>query len=120
MVIFLRPLHGRGSSCSRSIWRNSRRKSAVVSLWVVNASPIILLSKINHINLLNQLGAPVIIPEAAALEVQRRGPSDPAVQALTRSPWLATIDPGPIAPAVAVENLGLGESAVRTHALAIP
>jgi predicted nucleic acid-binding protein len=90
----------------------------VVSLWVVNASPIILLSKISLVDLLDKLGPPVVIPRAAALEIQRRGPNDPAVQALAQSPWLVTVDPGAAPPAVAAYNLGAGESAVLTHALA--
>jgi predicted nucleic acid-binding protein len=92
----------------------------VVSLWVVNASPIILLTKIGLVDLLRQLGPPVVIPEAAVLEIQRRGATDPAVRALAQSPWLVMVDPGPIALAVAAFNLGVGESAVLTHALTNP
>jgi predicted nucleic acid-binding protein len=90
----------------------------VVSLWVVNASPIILLTKIGHLDLLNQLGPPIVIPHTAFLEIQRRGSGDPSVQTLAQTPWLLTVDPGPVAPAVAAWNLGAGESAVLTHALA--
>ncbi len=90
----------------------------MVSLWVVNASPIILLTKIGHLDLLRQLGPPVVIPQAAVLEIQRRGPGDASVQALVQSSWLITVDPGPVVPAVAAWNLGIGESAVLTHALA--
>src|SRR5438105_7114493 len=81
--------------------RNSRRRLAVASLWVVNASPIILLAKVGLVDLLRRVGAPVVIPEAAVREIQSRGPGDPAVQALAQSPWLVVVDPGPIAPAVA-------------------
>jgi predicted nucleic acid-binding protein len=90
----------------------------VVSLWVVNASPVILLTKIGLVDLLNRLGSPVVIPEAAVLEIQKAGPSDPAVQALAHAPWLAKVDPGPIPPSLASFNLGSGESAVLAHALA--
>ena len=92
----------------------------MVSLWVVNASPIILLTKIGLVDLLRQLGPPVVIPQAAVLEIQRRGATDAAVQALAQSPWLVTVDPEPVAPAVAAYNLGVGESAVLTHALTNP
>ena len=92
----------------------------MVSLWVVNASPIILLTKIGQLDLLSQLGPPVVIPEAAVQEIQRRGPADAAVQAIAAAPWLTTVDPGSMDPAVAVLNLGMGESAVLTHALANP
>jgi predicted nucleic acid-binding protein len=92
----------------------------VVSLWVVNASPIILLGKIGRVDLLRQLGPPVVIPEAAVLEIQRRGPADPAVHALAQSTWLTEVKPGPVVPAVAAYNLGAGEMAVLTYALAYP
>jgi predicted nucleic acid-binding protein len=92
----------------------------VVTLWVVNASPIILLAKVGLVALLRQLGPPVVIPEAVVLEIQRHGPADAAVQALAQSPWLIAVAPGPIAPSVAACQLDSGESAVLTHALANP
>jgi predicted nucleic acid-binding protein len=92
----------------------------VVTLWVVNTSPIILLGKVGLVDLLQQLGPTVVIPEAVALEIQRRGPSDPAVQALTQAAWLTTVDPGPTAATVAAYHLHPGESAVLTYALANP
>ncbi len=73
----------------------------MVSLWVVNASPVILLAKVGHLDLLRQLGQPVVIPEAAVQEVQRSGPADPGVQALTRATWLIVVHPGPIPARVA-------------------
>ena len=95
---FLEAAARRRWSCIRSTSRNSRRRSVMVSLWVVNASPIILLTKIGLVDLLKQLGPPIVIPAAAVLEIQRRGPSDAAVQALAQSPWLATVDPGAVGP----------------------
>ncbi len=92
----------------------------MVSLWVVNASPIILLCKAALIDVLQHLGCPVVIPQAAALEIQERGASDPGVQALARATWLATVGPDAIPAAVSVFNLGAGESAVLAHALANP
>ena len=90
----------------------------MVTLWVVNASPIILLAKVGLIDLLQQLGSPVVIPEAAVLEIRRRGSADTAVQALGRAKWLVTIDPGPIPAKVSAFGLGAGETAVLAHALA--
>jgi predicted nucleic acid-binding protein len=92
----------------------------VVSLWVVNASPVILLAKIGALDWLRRLGPPVVIPDAAVLEIQRRGPNDLAVQALAQAPWLATVNPGAVTPVVAAFHLGVGESAVLTYALANP
>jgi predicted nucleic acid-binding protein len=78
------------------------------------------LAKVGLVDLLSQFGVPVVIPEAAVQEILAYGPGDPAVGALAQSPWLTTVDPGPIAPAVAASKLGAGESAVLTHALANP
>jgi predicted nucleic acid-binding protein len=65
------------------------------------------------IDVLKHLGCPVVIPEAAAEEIQRRGPSDVSAQALAQATWLATVDPGAIpsevaALAYALANPGSG------------
>lgn len=90
----------------------------MVTLWVVNASPIILLAKVGLLDLLRQLGPAVVIPGAAVLEIQRRGSADPGVQALAQATWLTSVDPGPIPANVAAFGLGDGETAVLAHALA--
>ena len=92
----------------------------MVTLWVVNASPVIFLARVGRLDLLRQMGPAVVIPDAAVLEVQRRGPTDPAVRALAAATWLATVDPGPIPARVAAFGLGAGETAVLAHALANP
>lgn len=92
----------------------------MVSLWVVNASPIILLAKLGLVDLLRHPGPAVVIPEAAKREVQRHGPADPAVQALAQATWLRSVDPGVIPPAVLAFGLGDGENGVLGHALANP
>jgi predicted nucleic acid-binding protein len=120
MLIFLKRPPGRRSSYSRSTSKHSRRRSAVVTLWVVNASPVILLVRVGQLDLLQCLGPGVVIPQAAVLERQRRGPTDPAVQALAQTPWLASVDPGPIPAQVTTFGLGDGESAVLAYALANP
>jgi predicted nucleic acid-binding protein len=62
----------------------------------------------------------VVIPEAAVLEIQRKGPANPAVQALARATWLTAVDPGPIPARIGAFGLGLGESAVLAYALVNP
>jgi hypothetical protein len=91
----------------------------LVTLWVVNASPVILLARVGRLDLLQQLGPPVVIPEAAVLEIQRKGSGDPAVQALAQATWLVSVDPGPIPANVAALGLGVGKTAVLAHALGI-
>lgn len=90
----------------------------MVTLWVVNASPIILLARAGLVDLLQHIGPSVVIPGAAVLEIQRRGSTDPAVQALAQANWLPTVDPGPIPANIAAFGLGDGETAVLAHALA--
>ena len=92
----------------------------MVTLWVVNASPIILLARVGQLDLLQRLGCAVVIPKAALLEIQRKGPSDMAVQALAQATWLVSVDPGPIPPHVEAFGLGDGEKAVLAHVLANP
>jgi predicted nucleic acid-binding protein len=86
----------------------------------VNASPIILLSKVALADVLQKLGVPVVIPLAAVAEIQKRGPTDPGVQALAQATWLAHVDPGPVPSNVAAFGLGPGESSVIAYALANP
>lgn len=51
--------------------------------WVVNASPLILLAKVGHLDLLSKLAEEVIIPASVVNEVKQGPPDDPAQQ------WLA-------------------------------
>ena len=48
------------------------------SRWVVNASPLILLAKVRHSNLLTHLAGEVVIPASVAAEVRAGPPTDPA------------------------------------------
>jgi predicted nucleic acid-binding protein len=75
---------------------------------------------VGQLDLLQRLGCAVVIPETAVLEIQRKGPSDPAVQALAQAIWLVKVDAGPILANVAAFALGTGESAVLTYAHANP
>ena len=91
----------------------------MVSLWVVNASPIILLGKVSRIDLLRTLGVDVVIPDKAVIEIERGGTDDPGVRALASADWLRIVaDPIPVA--LSNLNLGAGETAVLAHALANP
>jgi predicted nucleic acid-binding protein len=85
---------------------------------VVNASPIIVLAKAGFMDLLRAAGDPVQVPQAVVQEIQQAGPNDPAVQALTQTPWLIPVDPGAISPVMPAMKLGAGEQSVLTWALA--
>ena len=49
-----------------------------MSVWVVNASPLILLGKINQLPLLAKLASHVVIPHEVALEINAGPAGDPA------------------------------------------
>lgn len=84
---------------------------------VVDSSPVIVLARVGLLPLLRLAGDPVLLPTAVVQEIQQAGPNDPAAQALSQTPWLLTVDPGPVAPALLPFALDVGEAAVLTWAL---
>ena len=54
--------------------------------WVVNASPLILLGKVDQVLLLQQLSDELIIPDGVAQEVQAKPDGERALEALIASP----------------------------------
>jgi predicted nucleic acid-binding protein len=85
----------------------------VTRRWVVNASPLILLAKIDSLFLLEQLAAEVVVPLAVRGEV---------IAGLTSYPiefpsWLILRDDLPLPAEIAGWDLGAGESQVLAHAL---
>lgn len=86
----------------------------------VNASPLIILSRAGLLNLL-QLAAPeLVVPDAVAAEILRRGPNDPTAQALSNTAWLSVIPTLAIPASIQSWGLGQGESAVLAWAHAYP
>jgi predicted nucleic acid-binding protein len=83
---------------------------------VVNASPLIFLSRAGLINLLQLVSSEVIVPEAVAIEIEVRGESDPTAQALAKTSWLVVTQTPPIPPQIQAWDLGPGESAVLAWA----
>lgn len=49
-----------------------------MSVWVVNASPLILLGKINQLPLLAKLAGQVVIPHEVVIEINAGPRDDPA------------------------------------------
>ena len=83
--------------------------------WVLNASPLIVLAKINHQHLLTQLADEIAIPQAVLAEINAGPTGDPARQFLATSPF-QVVEAAPD-PVVVAWDLGAGESAVLSHAL---
>jgi predicted nucleic acid-binding protein len=78
----------------------------------VNASPLIFLTRAGLLDLLQLAGPEVVVPVAVAEEIQRRGPNDPAAQAIASTRWLEVVATPEVPPAIQAWDLGPGESAV--------
>lgn len=105
---------------SLSISPTSQRNSNVAERPAVNASPLIFLARAGLLALLQLLSAEVIVPEAVATEIGRRGPEDPTARAIAHTAWLIVTEPPPIPPQIQAWGLGAGESAVLAWAQAHP
>ena len=60
----------------------------------------------------------VIVPQAVIEEINGHGPNDPTVKAIAGLDWLNVHPASDVAPVIALWDLGLGESAVLSLALA--
>ena len=84
--------------------------------WVVNASPIIALAKVDLLHLLKDLCREVLVPEAVVAEIVAGPFSDPARQALEHG-WGVIVAPLSITSSLLEWGLGPGETAVLAVAL---
>jgi predicted nucleic acid-binding protein len=83
---------------------------------VVNASPLIYLSKAGLMDLLQLLSPSVLVPEAVATEIQRRGSSDITAKVLSSTAWLKVVTTPEVPGIIQDWDLGAGESAVLAWA----
>ena len=83
---------------------------------VVNASPLIFLSKAGLIHLLQQAGQKVAVPETVANEILRRGIKDITAQVLEKTTWLSIVKVPLIPTVIQSWDLGPGESSVLAYA----
>jgi predicted nucleic acid-binding protein len=92
----------------------------VARRWVVNASPIITLAKIERINLLPQLCDEMVIPQGVADEIQQGGYNDSALT------WIRTEGQAFVKPSIGIDSvvaswdLGPGESHVLSWGVRHP
>jgi predicted nucleic acid-binding protein len=87
---------------------------------VVNASPLIFLSRAGLIELLQLISPEIIVPETVASEIEVRGNSDPTAQALANNSWLVVTQTPPVPAQIQAWGLGPGESSVLAWAHAHP
>ncbi len=84
--------------------------------WVVNASPIIALAKVDRLHLLDDLCNELIVPEAVVAEILAGPPSDHARRAIEGG-WATTAAANRITPDLLEWGLGTGETAVLAVAM---
>jgi predicted nucleic acid-binding protein len=86
-------------------------------VWVVNASPLILLGKLGRTDLLEKLARQVIVPQAVFREVAAGATGDAAMQVALG--WAAPRVQNDILvpPPISAWDLGAGESQVLAHCL---
>jgi predicted nucleic acid-binding protein len=87
--------------------------------WVVNASPLIVFGKIGQLDLLAQLANEIIVPQAVANEIVA-GPENDAARLAIEAERFRLIDVQEPTPELAAWDLGSGETAVLSYALANP
>jgi len=85
--------------------------------WVVNASPLILLGKTGHLDLLAALADTVVVPQAVAGEVGAKPDGAAILAEVAGNPAYRVADSEPAPPEVLAWDLGAGETQVITHAL---
>jgi predicted nucleic acid-binding protein len=85
--------------------------------WVLNASPLIVLARIGREDLLLALAERVVVPRPVAAEIQAGPAQDPARQVLEAGRF-TVVDTSPPPPELLAWDLGRGETAVLSLALA--
>lgn len=88
-----------------------------MSTWVINASPLILLGKIDRLGLLPILNPSIHIPNAVSKEILAGPDSDPAKKWLSEMGKQHVVPDVPTPAAILAWDLGAGESAVISIAL---
>ena len=78
----------------------------------MNASPLILLTKAGHLDLLRLGWAEVIVPDAVIAEIGSKGAHDATVQAIAQASWLSIVPTPQIPSPVRSCNLDQGETTV--------
>ena len=87
--------------------------------WILNASPFIALAHVGHEQLFAKLADAVAAPEAVIQEILAGPPEDRARQ-IVEARQLKVVQTPPAPPEIVAWDLGAGETAVLTWALAHP
>jgi predicted nucleic acid-binding protein len=84
----------------------------------VNASPLIFLTRLGLLDILNEPQVSVEVPDAVLTELSFLDPKDPAADAARSTTWIHVVPTPLTPPSIRPWRLGAGESAVISHALA--
>ncbi len=85
--------------------------------FAVNASPIILLTRIGHLHLLSALADKVVVPHAVIEELRARDDRDQAASVVEAAGWTLVVPNLPVPAEVQAWDLDAGESQVISYAL---
>ncbi len=83
---------------------------------VVNASPLIFLSRANLIDFLKLAGEQIVVPTTVAHEILQRGRDDETARTIETTPWITVVDAPSIPAIIQSWDLGPGESSVLAWA----
>jgi predicted nucleic acid-binding protein len=84
---------------------------------IVNASPLILLSKVGFLDLLQVEADEVIVPDLVINEIRAYGATDVTVRAIENATWIQRVSAPRVPADIASWDLGDGESSVLALAL---
>jgi predicted nucleic acid-binding protein len=87
---------------------------------IVNASPLIFLSRGRQTHILRHLAYRILVPEPVAEEIRRKGISDITSQTLENTPWIEVVSAPPVPESILDWGIGPGESAVLALAYGYP
>ena len=87
---------------------------------IVNTSPLVVLVRAGHPEMLLVGASEVDVPEPVLRELETHGPDDPTVRAIGEIDWISKVRAPKIDPAIAAWDLGAGESAVLSLAKSEP
>src|SRR3954452_7111133 len=90
------PFRRAASQLARRRWRISTRSSRVDRALVVNASPLILLARIDRLDLLASLAKLLVVPEAVIRELQAGSDRDETAGKVKALPSILQVDDRPV------------------------
>lgn len=97
----------------------SSQKPLVAEKWVINASPVIALARIGQAELLARLPEQAVLPQAVVNELLV-APEDDSARIALESGIFKIVEAPAIPESILAWDLGKGESAVLSYAIANP